>query len=53
MRETKGKIQTGWGGGAERGIKNWGQGGGQREMEIAGSSGGCRKKREEFINGGK
>lgn len=30
--------------GTEGGIKTWGQGAGQREMEIAGNSGGCRKK---------
>jgi len=31
--------------GAEQGIKSWGQGAGQREMEITGNSGGCKKKR--------
>ena len=31
-------------------MKNWGQGARQREMEIAGNSSGCRKKREELIN---
>lgn len=36
--------------GAEGGIKNWGQGARQREMEITGNSDGCRKKREELIN---
>lgn len=36
--------------GAEGGPKNWGQGAGQREMEIAGNSRLCRKKRKELID---
>ena len=31
-------------------MKIWGQGVGQREMEITGNSSRCRKKREELIN---